>query len=117
MTFRFFFRSIDNLDEIFVTMFPDGVIASSFSVGRTKVQYVMYLGISPYFKQLLLSDIKKSDILVLSFDESLNHATQFGNGYVCPLLGLGRKGGQSQILVPVLWATEHMKIFFSILPI
>ena len=48
------------------TMFPD-----------SKMQYgLINHGLAPYFKSLLLDSLKKSDIYVYSFDESLNYVTQ-----------------------------------------
>ena len=38
--------------------------------------YLATLGIAPYFKLLLQSELAKSDIMVFSFDESLNSITQ-----------------------------------------
>lgn len=57
-------------------MFPYSSTASVFSLSWTKAHYVVNDGIASKFKQLWLHDIKKSDILVVSFDESLNQATQ-----------------------------------------
>lgn len=57
-------------------MFPYNSTASVFSLSWTKAHYVVNDGIASKFKQLWLHDIKKSDILVVSFDESLNQATQ-----------------------------------------
>ena len=69
-------RSCDGLDEIFARMFPDSEIAQKFKLGRQKSMYLATLGIAPYFKLLLQSELAKSDIMVFSFDESLNNITQ-----------------------------------------
>ena len=72
----FSFRSNDSLGKIFSIMFPYCSTASAFSLGRTKAQYVVKHGLAPYFKQLIFSDIKNSEILVVSFDGKLSQATQ-----------------------------------------
>ena len=72
----FSFRSSDSLGKIFSIMFPYSSTASAFSLGRTKAQYVVKHGLAPYFKQLIFSDIKKSEILVVSCDGKLSQATQ-----------------------------------------
>ena len=50
-------------------MFPD--IVKGFKVSRTKAQYAVNHGIAPY-----IYNIYTSDIIVLSFAESLNQITQ-----------------------------------------
>ena len=57
-------------------MFPDSKIVQNFKLGKDKFAYVVNHGLAPYFKNLLLAEIKKSNIHVFSFDESLNDATQ-----------------------------------------
>jgi len=69
-------RSCDGLSDIFSAMFPDSEIAKDFKLGRLKATYLASYGIAPLFKSLLSSLVEKSDILVLSFDESLNEITQ-----------------------------------------
>ena len=69
-------RSNDELNETLSAMFPDSKIAGSFSMARTKSMYAINHGIYPYFKSLLLSSLSQSNILVYSFDESLNNIAQ-----------------------------------------
>ena len=69
-------RSCDNLGQLMAVMFPDSKIAQNFKLGKDKFAYVVNHGLAPYFKNLLLAEIKKSNIHVFSFDESLNDATQ-----------------------------------------
>ena len=71
-------NSSDNIMECFKAMFSDSLIAQKIDMHRTKSSYIINHGLAPHFKKLLLEDINKSDILVLSFDESLNEITQFG---------------------------------------
>ena len=57
-------------------MFPDSKIAEPFSMGRAKSTYMINHELAPFLKSLLLSELNKSDILIFSFDESLNQVTQ-----------------------------------------
>ena len=50
---NFNFRSVDNLDNTFKSMFPDSKIASSFSMGRSCASYVIGEGLGPHFTQVL----------------------------------------------------------------
>ena len=68
-------RSNYDLFETFSAMFPEFRSVKLFSMARTKSMYVVNHGIAPYFKFLLEADIEKSNMLSLSFDESLNEAT------------------------------------------
>ena len=57
-------------------MFPDGTIASNFTLSKTKCAYTINFGLADYFKEQLLSEVKASPLYVLSFDESLNPVSQ-----------------------------------------
>ena len=57
-------------------MFQDSPTASELSLGATKMSYLLNFGIAPYFKNLLLDEIKASPYYVLSIDESLNTVLQ-----------------------------------------
>ena len=54
-------------------MFPDSQVAKSFQLLKTKCAYYVVFGLAPYFKELLVKDIKLSPFYLLSFDESLNN--------------------------------------------
>ena len=69
-------RNSDNLSNVFAVMFPDSKTATNFSLDRTKYGYSINHGLRPYFKGLTIYDIKKTDVFCVSFDESLNSATQ-----------------------------------------
>jgi hypothetical protein len=69
-------RSNDDLYETFSAMFPELKSLKNFNLARTKSMYVINHGLSPHFKSLLDDSLKKSDIYIFSFDESLNDATQ-----------------------------------------
>ena len=53
-------------------MFPDSNIAQGMNCGPTKLSYLITFGIAPYFKQLLVEDLKKGSKFVVLFDESPN---------------------------------------------
>ena len=69
-------RSCDELNQVFTAMFPDSEIAKHFKLGRLKATYLATYGIAPLFKNELKTLIKKSEVNVLSFDESLNELSQ-----------------------------------------
>ena len=57
-------------------MFPDySNITKKYHLGPDKLQFVNF-GLGPYFKNILMESIRKSAHFVISFDESLNKATQ-----------------------------------------
>ena len=57
-------------------MFPDSKIANLFSLGPDKLRYACNYGLAPYFHQLLTEKVKKSEIFLISFDESLNDSNK-----------------------------------------
>ena len=65
-------RSRDELSDLFAEMFPDSDIAKGFKLGKTKAKYIATRDIAPHFKHLLKDNLNKSEVMVNSFDESLN---------------------------------------------
>ena len=61
--------------DLFRSMFPDSSIAKGFASSSSKCSYVICHGIAPFFKTLLLDELKAL-FYVMSYDESLNHITQ-----------------------------------------
>ena len=57
-------------------MFSDSEIAKSFKLSKTKCGYFINFGLAPYFKDLLVKEIKAANIFVVPFDESLNKVLQ-----------------------------------------
>ena len=68
--------SSENVSSVFRKMFPDSQIAERFQCGKTKCSYLINHGIAPHVKQLLLDAVKRSQLYVVMFDESLNKITQ-----------------------------------------
>ena len=69
-------NSAKDIHSMFETMFPDSAVASSFQLGLDKFKYMTNWGIAPYVKEQLRNNIDKTEYVVVSFDESLNHTTQ-----------------------------------------
>ena len=69
---HFSYSSICDIVDVFKAMFPDSKIAQGMSCGPTKLSYLITFGIAPYFKQLLVEDLKKAPCFVVLFDKSLN---------------------------------------------
>lgn len=67
---HFSYKSSEDSGIIFRTMFPDSAIASHFSCGERKANYIMRLGIAPHFKNMLLKSLKEVPAYVLLFDET-----------------------------------------------
>ena len=65
-----------NTNNLLKVMFPDSNIAKLFSLGPDKLRYMCNYGLAPYFSQLLKEEVQKSEMYIISFDESLNDATQ-----------------------------------------
>ena len=57
-------------------MFTDSEIAKDFQLSCTKLTYITNFGITPYFHQLFIDELKNCNYYSLSFDESLNDVTQ-----------------------------------------
>ena len=61
-------HSLGDVTITFQTIFPNSAIAKSFSVARIKGTYFANHGMAPYFKSILMSEVKSSNIYVLPFD-------------------------------------------------
>ena len=70
------YRSCENISDLFKRMFNDSIIAKSFSLGKTKCAYYTNFGIAPYFKDILLKNLKSAPYFVTSYDESMNRILQ-----------------------------------------
>ena len=58
-----------NLKVLFKFMFLDSEICKQISLSSSKMLYLIWHGLGPYFCQELLSCLEKCDFLVVSFDE------------------------------------------------
>ena len=73
---HFSYNSAHDITDIFKAMFPDSSIAQHMSCDPTKLSYLISFGIAPYFRDLLLADLKQtSSCFVVSFDESFQSWT------------------------------------------
>ena len=69
-------RSCDELSDVFAKMFSDSDIDEGFKLGKTKALYIATHDNAPHFKHLLKDNLNKSEVMVYSFDKSLNEITQ-----------------------------------------
>ena len=73
--------------RLFLSMFPDySNITKKYHLGPDKLQFVNF-GLGPYFKNILMESIRKSAHFVISFDESLNKATQSSEPDISAIFG------------------------------
>ena len=72
------FRSSAGKGELFSSVFPDNEITKQFQMGKTKVSYLIYHGLAPYFKDRLLNVLNETKFIVTSFDESFNKVISNG---------------------------------------
>ena len=75
---KFSLRSCEGASALFREMCPDSKIADNFSLSKTKCNYILNFGLAPFFKIILLIEIKKSSYFTTIFDESLNKKFQRG---------------------------------------
>ena len=64
--------------KLFSVMFPDSNVAQNFQMASTKASYVTYYGLAPYFKEMLLDELKKASYIVPCFHESYNSVIKKG---------------------------------------
>ena len=69
-------NSIDCMSQLFQCLFTDSEIAKDFQLSRTKLTYITNFSIAPYFRQLLIDELKNCNYYSLCSDESLNDFTQ-----------------------------------------
>ena len=69
-------NSCKQIAYLFRSMFPDSSIAKGFTLRPSKCSYVICHGIAPFFKTLLLDELKEALFYVMSYDKSLNRITQ-----------------------------------------
>ena len=66
----------DDIGDVLRSMDPSSKVLQSFKMKSTKSAYVVNHGLAPYFTKKLYEEIDSTDIIVLSFDESLNDVKQ-----------------------------------------
>lgn len=52
------YRSSDDMNLLFQSMFPDSSIAKQLSFGRTEVSYIVSFGLAPYLHQAVIDGVK-----------------------------------------------------------
>ena len=73
-----FYRCFEDLSTTFQQMFTDSEIDKKFSLGNTKVSYVIVHGLAPYFHDNVAKVLNDCNYFVACFDEALNHVVQRG---------------------------------------
>ena len=73
VTERYINNSCTDINNVFQTMFPDSFTAKSFKMGPDQLRYAVNFGLAPYFKTVLEQQVKHSECISISFDESLNN--------------------------------------------
>ena len=69
-------NSCKQIADLFGSMFPDSSVAKGFTLNPSKCSHVICHGIAPFFKTLLLDELKEALFYIMSYDKSLNHITQ-----------------------------------------
>ena len=64
-------------------MFLDSQIAQKMGSEPNKLKYMVNHGIVTYVKDILRDDVRKFDLYVVSFDESMNDITQICEMDIC----------------------------------
>ncbi|XP_043480404.1 uncharacterized protein LOC122510067 [Leptopilina heterotoma] len=65
-------RDIENSISLMKIIFTDSEIAKKLKLSKDKASYVINYGLSNYFHNQLAKDLETSDLIAVSFDESLN---------------------------------------------
>ena len=68
--------------NLFRSMFPDSSVAKGFTLSPSKCSYVICHGIAPFFKTLLLDELKDALFYPMPYDKSLNYITQTDQMYL-----------------------------------
>lgn len=71
------FNSFNDAALLFQRIFDDSEKAKSMSLERAKISYLVSFGLAPYFKKMLISDLKDTEY-VICFDEAVNRIIQKG---------------------------------------
>ena len=70
------YRCCEDLSTTFQQMFTDSEIAKTFSLGKTKISYVIVHGLAPYFHDNVAKVLNDCNFFIACFDETLNHVVQ-----------------------------------------
>ena len=73
---HFSLHSCLGITNLFRIMFNDSEVARVFSLSKTKCGYYINFGIAPYYRDILIGDIRKSPYYTVLFDETLNKIAQ-----------------------------------------
>ena len=66
------YSSCDDTPSLFKRMFPDSIISDHFSMGKSKVSYLISDGLGPYYRKMLCENVSKAPGFVIQYDETSN---------------------------------------------
>ena len=75
---KYSFNLCTHKKDLYAAMWKDSKTAQGFSCGKTKSMDIIKFGLAPYFRSLLLENLKESPCHSISFDESYNKITKSG---------------------------------------
>ena len=92
---HFAFNSSTDITDIFKAMFPDSAIAHKMKFGPNELYFSIFCGISPYFNQHLLVELKEKQCLSYHLKSHLTMNSQRTDGLLCE--GLQQRQSSFQI--------------------
>ena len=66
------YSSCDDTPSLLKRMFPDSIISDHFSMGKSKVSYLISDGLGPYYRKVLCENESKAPGFVIQYDETSN---------------------------------------------
>ena len=70
------FRDNEHASKLFQNMSLNSNILAQYSLGKIKMAYLITFVLSPYFKDMLLNNIRQSEFFMVMFDEAFNDIFQ-----------------------------------------
>ena len=70
---KYSYKSSSNNSDLLSKMFSDSSIAKDFACGKAECSYIVKSELSPYFLELLNSELNNASHCVALFDESYNN--------------------------------------------
>ena len=106
-------RNYDGLSDSFVKMFPDSNIAKEFSMGQTKLCYIICYGPAPYFKSKIMQSFSSSSCIkrnfAVLFDEAFNSVILNNWMYIFHILTTKKMLFVKIIMIHSFWAMPLRK--------
>ena len=71
-----------SISPLFAHIFWDSNIAKNYSLGRTKLGYLVTFGLALYLRVMLVKSVRQSNCYMVIFDESFNEIPPLDQMYV-----------------------------------